>query len=49
MSKILLVQNENEVVVIGNAAKTALLKAQEAFTGAAKDFGIEVKVLYSKR
>jgi len=39
--KLLFIQKENGEVVIDNAAKTALIKAQKSFSGAAEDFGVK--------
>ena len=35
------VQKDNGEVVVDNAATTALKKAQKAFAGSAKDFGVK--------
>ena len=39
--KMLFIEKDNGEILIGNAAVMAIYKAQEAFRGAAKDFGIE--------
>lgn len=39
--KMLFIQKDNGEVIVGNAATTALKKAQEAFAGSAKDFGVK--------
>ena len=39
--KVLFVQRANGEVVIANAAQSALAVAQQAFAGAASDFGVE--------
>ena len=56
--KILFLERNNGEVVINNASATAIINAQKAFKGAAKDFGAKTekdvqrlvdKVRYSKK
>jgi len=39
--KILFLERDNGEVIINNASATAILNAQKAFKGAAKDFGVK--------
>ncbi len=38
--KLLFIERDNGEVIIDNASSSAVVKAQQAFTGAAEDFGI---------